>query len=611
VPKYQNIILKILIAIILIGFTGFAYSADINFEATINKNKVSVGKSVQLSLTFHGTQKIPAPELPAIKNFESRYIGPSTMMSIVNGRVSSSIAHNYQLIPLKKGTYTLGPFSVTIGGKIYTSRAITIEVVKGPVYTRAQKQLPAGDQNLQDELRDRIFVMIEPAKTKLYLNESVPLTIKLFINRLAIRDVQYPQFTHDGFSLGDYKEPRQYRQTLRGISYDVLEFRTSIFGVKKGTFTVGPAQIKCNLVMRKQTRRRSSRFNDEFFEEDIFEDFFGRYETHALDLKSAEIPMTIIALPEKGKPKTFAGAVGRFNFDIKAEPKRVRVGDPIKLSMIISGDGNLNTVIAPEIESKEGLKIYEPQVKIEGNAKIFEQIFMPMSENINEIPKVTFSFFDPKKGWYRSITKGPLAIDVLPPKKGEELKIVESPGFLGEPLLDEKLGKDIIYIKESPGKLTQKGRYLYKNAFFLLLQLLPLILLIAVVTIFKRNEKLRTDTRYARRLRAAKSAKKGLIKAKQLLKEKKVAEFYGEVFKTLQEYLGNKFHLPPGGITINVVDEVLKPRHVSDNILKGVKDIFVHCDTVRYAPSEFGQAKIDETLKKMQQVVDELERQKI
>jgi len=594
--------LSVIIISFLIVLCPFdrALSKKVGFEATIDRNKVSLGSSVRLNLTFNGTKDIPAPELPEIDGFQSSYLGPSTRMSIVNRRISSSITHIYTLIPLRVGSFKIGPLSFKYKGDTFTSKPIKIEVIEGRV---AEQNRGSSEKEL--ELGDRIFLVMEPEKRDAYLNEIVPVTIRLYVNRLPVKDIQYPDIPHDGFSISEFDKPKQYQKVLKGVIHNVIEFKTSIFGTRPGEHILGPAGLKCSIMIKKQ-RRRSSMFDD-FFDND----FFGRYERYPLNLRSEEIPMTVLALPEDGKPKDFTGTIGNFTFDFKAEPKEVKVGDPITLKMIIKGKGNLNTVTCPTLESQEGFKLYEPQIKQEGNTKIFEQILMPKTDTLHEIPKITFSFFDPERDTYKTILKGPVPIKVTISEKEEGLKFVELPQTAAKALQKEMLGRDIIYIKESPGKLKRKGQFLFKNKIFLALQLLPLLLLISVWTIHKRKERLKTDIRYARLLRAPKRAKKGLSEARRLLNQEQENGFYDLIFKTLREYLGNKFHLPSGGITPHIVDDILKPKGLNEDILNKLRDSFKECDMARYAASGFDKKKMEETFRRTEEIIDYLERQKL
>ncbi|MFA4993219.1 MAG: BatD family protein, partial [Candidatus Omnitrophota bacterium] len=272
--RLKGLILSLALVSYALSFALPCFAKELNFEATVNSNKVSLGSSLQLALSFSNAQNIPAPELPAIDGFQTRYLGPSTMMSIVNGKVSGSITHNYALLPTKTGTFKLGPFKFEHNGDKYTSNQLSVEVLQGQVQSPALRS-SQPEPGIND-LNERVFITMQAKKDEAYLNETIPLTVKLYVNRLGIRDIQYPEFDHEGFSAGAFDKPNQYQETRNGVNFDVIEFNTSIFGLRPGEFKLGPAHLKCNLIAQKQARSGA----------DIFDDFFGRYETYPLDLKS-------------------------------------------------------------------------------------------------------------------------------------------------------------------------------------------------------------------------------------------------------------------------------------------------------------------------------------
>lgn len=582
------------------------FAEDINFEVTVDRVKVSLGSSIQLSLNFYGAQNISAPELPDIDGFDWRYLGPSSRMSIVNGQVSSSITHIYTLIPLKVGQFDIPSFTVDINGQQYTSKAISIEVIQGPVAATpgAQQQTMAAEGS--QELEDRIFIVMQPEKKRAYVNEVIPVKIKLYINSLAIRDIQFPGFEHEGFSVDKFSDPRQYREVLGGISYDVIEFNTNVFGTRSGELRLGPANFQCNLLLKKNSTRSSR----SFFGDDFFGDLFTSYERYPLNLSSAYVPVTIMDLPKEGKPANFGGALGNYNFDLQANPRKVKVGDPITLKMTISGDGNIKTVNIPSLSLGDNFKVYEPQVKQSQSSKTFEQVIIPKSENVKEIPEASFIFFNTKTGEYKTIKRGPIAIKVNPLPEGEELRLFAAPSE-GTISKREVLGRNIIYIKDSPGELQKKGRFLCKNKFFVILHIFPLLGIIFVLIFQKKRERILTDVRYARRIRAPRRAKKNLEISKRLLISGEPLKFFDAAFKTLQEYLGDKLHLASASITSNVVDEQLEPRNIDKAVLGKIKECFSYCDTVRYAPSSVTKEQMQRTFSLLEDIIDQLERVKI
>lgn len=598
-----------IIFFIAIGLNIKLFAAPVNFELSVSQTQVSLGESTQLNLSFSGSQNISISDLPQIDGFDVQYIGPSSSVSIVNGAVSSSITHIYRLSPLKTGEFKIGPLSVQYKGETLTSNFVTVTVVSG---SSGHSGVTQPAEVNEQTLNDRIFLTMETGKRKFYLNEAVPLTIKLYINRLSMQNVEYPQITQEGFSIDSFGKPRQYRESVRGVVYDIVEFTTRIYGIKSGEAFLCPATLNCSVITQSRSRRRPSRGGafDDFFDDDFFGGFFGPRQISSLTLKSTEVPVVVLPLPEDGKPKDFKGAVGNFSLEVEANPKEVQAGDPVTLKMSISGKGNFDTVTSPFLESVKDFKVYDPQVKQQAGEKMFEQVLMPETESVNNIPAVTFSFFDSEQEKYQTLSHEPIPIKVVKSKQ-EELKIVENHTAVTPVQVKEELGRDIIYIKERPGRMRRQGVFLYKRTEFLSLNFLPLAGLIFALIIYKKREKLRTDVRYARGLAAPKKAKKGIVHIRRVLNENKPAEFFDLVFKTTRQYLADKFHLPLGAVTVETMAEIFKQKNLSPDIRVKLNGIFSDCDQVRYAPARFDQAKMEHVFKAMREVIDFLEKQKI
>lgn len=555
---------------------------------------------------------MPALDLPQMDGFSSRYIGPSSSMSIVNGVVSSSVTHIYLLQAIKSGKFTLGPFEFEHNGDKYVANQISIEVLTGA----AQPQLNAQPQDrqpaLSQDISDRVFVVLEAEKKNLYVNEVVPLTVKLYVNRLSIRDIQFPDIQHEGISVGQFSQPRQYQDVVAGVMYDVIEFDTTMFGLRPGEVKIGPAEVKCNLIVRKQSRRQSSLFNEDFFDSNVFDDFFGRYETHPLTLNSRALPATVLPLPEEGRPDSFTGALGIYGFDVTVSPAEVKVGDPITVKATVKGTGNFNTATIPKIESTKDLKAYEPQIKQEDGQKTFEQVVMPMNADIKDIPAISFSFFNTETGAYETITRGPFAITVAKPDKEEQARMVE--GKQAQAIQvpqEEKFGRDIIFIKESEGGLAGRPGFLYMNKVFWVFQGLALLIYLCILAFYVWSRRLRADVGYARKLQAPGKARQGIAASKKLLRGNKPREFYDLLFDTLQGYLGDRFHLASKSITAGIIDDILKPRNVSPAIQEKVNGLFRDCDMARYAPSGFAADQMRKALSDLEEVIDYFQRNNV
>ncbi len=597
-----KILLVWIIFVLALSISSFVYAKEVGFEIGVEALRVSLGQSLELNLTFEGTQNIPALELSNLEDFQARYLGPSTRMSIVNGQVSSSITHIYSLLPLKAGLFKIGPLKFDYQGDSYVSNVIEVEVLASG-QPLAQDSPEARPQGLSEDINDRVFLILSPQKTRVYLNESVSLKIKLYVNGLSLRDIEYPQFNHEGLSIGKFSQPKQYREVLGGVNYEVVEFNTQIFALAPGELKIGPASLRCNLLVRNQSRRRGL--------DDFFEDFFDSYQNYPLSPQSADIAITALPLPQEGRPADFSGAVGEFDFQLEASPRELKAGDPVTLKGIILGRGNFSTVTIPEMKSGPDFKAYEPQVKKEDDSLSFEQVVMPLSDKVKEIPGIDFSFFNPESARYESVSRGPFPIVVSKPDKQEELKIVESHYSAGGLPQEERLGRDIVYIKTDLGRLNRKGGHLYSSPGFIGLQFIPLISFLGAWGFYSRKKRLETDIRYARGLSAPKKARAGIKKARELLAKDDNQGFYDAVFETLREYLGDRFHLPSKGITVSVIDDILRGKNIEKDPLDKLKDIFQACDIARYAASEPGKEGMSRTLRELEEVIGYLQREKV
>ena len=610
--RYLKILMLVIIA--LGAIAGGALAAEKKFEVSLDRNRVAIGEKVQLGLAFYGTQSMPAPDLGNIDGLDIKYAGPSTMMTVINGQVSSSITHMYIIQPLKIGKFQLGPFTFKYKGDDYASNMVFLEAVDERVAPMSQATGPNIIQQMN--MGDRIYLTLFVDKPAAYVNELIPVTVKLYVNRLNVSDIQLPSFDQEGFSKVEFKEPKQYRERVGGMLFEVLEFKTSIFGTKPGDYRLGPAKIKCSVMVPRTASRGP--MADDFFPSDpyggsMFDDFFTRFERYPLELKSQEAQIVVSPIPAEGRPSSFMGAVGDYQFIFTASPTKVKVGDPITLHMDINGTGNFNTVIIPRLDATTGFKTYEPQVKTEENRKSFTQVLIPETETVTQVPKATFTYFDPNAREYKSITQGPIPLQVDKGKDEAPSQVIgPTPGIQAPaPAKEADLGRDIIYIKESPGIWFTRGKVYYKTTAFLAAILLPLILFTAHYIFRRRQTRLKSDTAYSGRIMAFRSSRTGLKALSGQLKSADPKVFYETLFNTLQNYLGHRLHIPPAGVTADTAASGLIAREVDPAMVSKVKKLFTACDSARFAFLQVGDMKMRDDKKELEDIIKYFERKKI
>ncbi len=590
-----------MLAVVMTAWLGIPQ--EIRFEASVDTTRTDLGSVILLTLTFEGAKPDGPPELPKIDGLEARYLGPSSRISIINGQVSTRVGYMYNLFPTKTGKFRIPAIKANVAGQTLTSQPIDLEVVDA-----SKAGSPGtGAESTGTNLNERIFLIMEIPKKQVYVYERLPVTIKLFIQGLAVRDIQYPQFQHEGFFAKEYGQPKEYQATMGESRYQVIEFNTAVYPTSSGSLTLGPGKLGCNILFESSGRRRFPRSGfDSLFEDDFFEGFFDHHEKRPMTVSSVELPVEVLSFPEEGKPADFSGAVGTFSFEASVSPSEVDVGDPLTLRMKVIGDAYWPAVGMPSLKESENLKLYEPQIKDQAGQKTLEQVLIPKSEKITEIPAIRFTYFDKAKKAYQTVTQGPFPIKVKSSPR-EEFKVVgfdQSP----PPLVEEKLGQDIVFIKEQPGKWRRVDSCFYKSPFLLAAGLVLVLGGAALEIVYRRNQKLKADVRYRRRLQAPGKAKKALENARRFMAQGKDREFYEHIFKSLQEYLGDHFHLASGAITFDVVAREFENRHLKRDVLTQVKALFEECDRVRYASFHIDGQKMQENLRQLQEIIDYLER---
>jgi len=191
-------ILRILILCTGLFVSGASngFAQDVSVEAEISSRKVVVGSSIQLTITIHGNNDVEPIQLPSIEGFDARYLGPSTRVSIVNGKYSSSKSFIYSLRPRKVGQFAIPKINIVVLGKTYSLQSVPIEVVGSlDSVTPLEPNKPAN-------IEDKLFIALKVPKKEVYLNESLPVKILLFVSQLSARDIQFPELNNIGFTMG-------------------------------------------------------------------------------------------------------------------------------------------------------------------------------------------------------------------------------------------------------------------------------------------------------------------------------------------------------------------------------------------------------------------------
>jgi len=599
----------VLISAAAFFFVPAASAEDISVVATVENTTVELSSSLQLTITVNGLQSLAPITLPEIDGFQSRFLGPSTRVAVVNGSFSSSIAFLYRLYPQKTGKFTIPALQINIQGKDYATRPISVEVVPdGNPADSAGESTAAVSRTLNDQLFVRLFA----PKDTVFIGERVPIVARLYVGGVSIRDGYFSQFEHTGFMADDFKKVKEYPQVINGINFQVAEYLAFVYPTRTGSLTLGPLSVACNIRVKASSRSRMAAGSDAFFGDDFFDNFFSGYDVRPFTVESTPLRFTVRDLPSEGRPVGFNGAVGNFDFSLTAGPAEVKAGDPVTVKMRISGEGNMKTVRMPEFGEQSGIKnsfkLYDAEVSEKDGEQVAEQVLIPLNERAAEVPAISFSFFNPESGQYKTITRGPIPLRVSPAPASAVPVTASALPLAGVEPAPEKIGEDIVFIKSMPGNWQPRGLVVWRSGLFLVLLFLILGFWSAGYFSFRWTHRLRTDTRFARRMRAPRQARAGMAAAQKYLNSGAQKEFYDTVFKTLQDYLGNKFHLPAGSITVDTVAGAIGINPRKEKIIAKIKAVWNECEIVRYGQAPLDKAKMSDCFTALVEIIEETQR---
>jgi hypothetical protein len=600
---------SIIIFIFMLNLVSTAYAKEIKVVISVDKTVVEAGSHFRMTIGVQGAFDTEVPQITPPENFILMY-GPSvsTQTSIVNNVVAIFRGFTYSFSPTETGIFELGPATLEYKGKVYTSNSVKIEVVKR---TPFEGDVDADtERSKRIDINKRIFVELETDKKEAYIYEQIVESFKLFFQKgLPIDDLDYVAASTKSFLAEKLGEERRYEEVRDGILYNVIELRTALFPLVSGNIEIPPAKFNCNIIIRQQGYRNS-----------IFDEFSGRGgQKYPVERSTDSVKLKIKPLPESDKPDNFAGTVGRFTMDVLAKPTEVKVGDPITLSINIRGKGNIQTIGEPVLApgDEKDFKIYPAETDttitdrgdgIKGE-KLFSKVVEPQHENIDMIPAISFSYFDPELEKYMTITHNPIPIVV-------EHSEVEIPiRFSLEDAEKVKgqvkiLTKDILPIMSDLYSFKNQGFAIYNRPLFLaFIFLTPILVVIACVYVQRHRELLQTDVGYARKRRALSRAKKQLSNARQLVQLDNPSEFYSTLAKTVMEHIADKLNLAPASITSDNISGILENRGVSHDVIKELRECLESCDYGRFSASQHSKDQMVRTLDTAEEFIMHLEKQ--
>ena len=531
----------------------------------VQPRTLRLNETATLKLTFINTTPPQSPALPDIPGFQISYVGQEQQFQFVNGEQERRLTFNFRLQPTTTGQFRLGPFSLNFAGQNVDFDAMMVEV------------LPVGAANSTNgatQIDELVFARIELPRTEVYLQERFDVELHLFYRGVQLdRNIQLQNLPSTGINLDEFQEIGSSREAINGELFEVRRFRMRATAMTAGSFQLDP-MVRVHVMVPRQRQR------DAFF--GGFDDvFFGRYEAQPLVVPAEPKQVLVRSLPADGKPDNFSGAVGQFAMDMEVQPREVSAGDPITLTIRITGRGNFETISMPKLDLGDDFRRYDPKLTASApDQKTFEQVFIPRHERITELPPVSFSYFDPQQGQYQTIVRGPLPLTV---KAGSanQLQLVQSPTTQSGPNR-APLGIDIIGPKRLPEQWPVTPT-VAATSIPTALHLSPLVMLALGWMVLRRRAAINGDVTRRRRSMAPSSARAALRLAEGALEQGDAAAFHQALWRAFSDYTAHRCNLEAGEVSPALIRELAARGGLAAPHSDALAHVLSACDEARFS----------------------------
>ena len=362
---------KIIYCLFSFIFISFFSYAKINLE--IDKSKMYVGESMELRLIYENTDSKDA-EIKGLENFDVVSRGRKIQTTRTNGKTIKEHIEIYRIAPRQTGTFEL----IARDSKGEESNRALIEV---------SDEIP-NEQNSYfksfREVEERNYYLGERIVFKEGVKSIVNLSGMAYLNNSEVEGASLKKFNDNGIKVEIENE--------NGVKHLIA---TSFEGVIE-PFGSGELTIPKNGFKLAYEVPSNSFFND------------SKEEYVPLN----EIKLNILPLPEENKPSDFSGLVGTINANSSIDRTDAEEGQGISMTLKLSGNANFAAVDKIFDKDVEGFRIFEKVKSFDEGLrdgkyyaeKVYEIVFIPLKSNLEKLPDIKISYFNPEKKVYSFIS---------------------------------------------------------------------------------------------------------------------------------------------------------------------------------------------------------------
>jgi hypothetical protein len=581
--------MKKYIFLILISFQGLL--AQVQFEAKVSKTTLGLNERLRVDFLMNiDGDNFNEPSFDGFRVIA----GPSQQVSQswVNGRSSFEKIYSYYLLPNQKGALVIKQATIEYNGQIYKTSPVKVSVT-------AAVEEPKDPNDTSVSADNNIYLVADISKMNPYVNEPITIVYKLYFTNVGIsnfKELNKPKFNDFWSQNIEIKQLVAEEGMFKGENYRyVVLKKVVLYPQKSGKLDIEPLSMDIDVQLPSNRR-----------------DVFGRMVlTEGNKRVSAGAKtITVKALPEKGRPEGFSGAVGNFDFKVTPTKTNLKNGESLDLVVSVTGKGNMKLFNLPKPVVPNALEMYDPvhsekvNTSLSGmSGKVSESYtIVPQYKGNYPVKPMQFSYFDLGSRSYKTISSVEVMINVLDGPSANDNAISSNTGNGLNKIASLEQFK---FIKLKTNLISKAQCDFFGSQLYYGLVFLPFLILPLIVLFKKKKEAMDGDVVGNRIRRNNKLAKKYLSEAKKQIKNKE--PFYVALEKAMHNFLKAKLHIETSEMSKDNIRELLLEKNASP---EGVNDFIAlteNCEIARYAPAS--SATIQKDYDRAVAIISELEKQ--
>lgn len=552
------------ILILFLTLNTLILSSQVKFDVSVSKSKLGLNERLRVDFVMNQNGDNFSP--PKFENFQI-IGGPnqSIKTSYVNGERSFSKTYSYFLKPLKKGTLKISQASIEIDNETYKSLPIEVTI------TDSVKQ--PSDAVTQYYNDDDIELRALISKGSPFLNEPITVVYKLYykapINISDARETETPKFKDFWSQTIKIPQLKVQREVYKGQNYNVVEWRKVVlYPQRVGELEISPLSL--NLVLDVPTDKR---------------DFFGNviYDQTSQLISTGMRRINVKNLPNLGKPDSFTGAVGEFEFDVILNKNSLRATESFQAELKVKGSGNLKLFDLPNILVPNSMELFEPEreelinTNLSGMSGSISKLFtvIPRFQGNFPIEEVEFSYFNPETEKYKILKSPRLTIDVF-----------DGPALSNSITNDNSniiTADDSFRFIKIKGNLEEiKNDIFFESKLFYALVASPFAFLLSLFafTIYRRKRK---ESSYELIRIEERQINKMIDSAKDAIGDK--ISFYDKIEKAIIKSLIVKFSIRMESLNKEKIQQIGQEKGLLRNDITLIIKLIENCEKAKYSQS--------------------------